>query len=179
MQRKELQGIQPSKAALQVSLDAGQPERKGSEGVRSDPGGGVELPEVGELSEEGSPDGGAGKDGVRRGQEPEGGVGPGEGRGAEGEEVAHLRQGPGEGEAPDPECGERHEELPDADGEEEGEEQEQPGHELAGETEHELGEGQPGGSVRGVDGGDGDGARAHLDDEIHSVEEEIEAAGRE
>jgi len=35
-----------------------------------------------------------------------------------------LSQGPGEGEAPDPEVGEGHEELPDPDGEEEGEEQE-------------------------------------------------------
>ena len=73
-----------------------------------------------------------------------------------------MSQGPGEGEAPDPEVGEGHEELPDPDGEEEGEEQEHPGHELVGEAEHELGERQPGGSVCGVDRSDGDGSLAHL-----------------
>ena len=148
---------------LQVSFEARHPERKGSKGISSDSGRGVELPKVGELSEEGSSDGDAGKDSVRRGHEPHG-VGPEEGGGAEGEEAAHLCGGPGEGEAPDPEGGERHDELPDADGEEEGEEQEQPGHELVGEAKHELGEGQPDGSVCGVDGGDGDGALAHLKD---------------
>lgn len=121
MQRKDLQGIQPSKAALQVSFDARHPERNWSKGVSNDPGGGVELPDVGELSEEGPPDGDAGKDGVRRGHEPQG-VGRGEGGGgADGEELAHLSQCPGESEAPDPEGGERHEELPDTDDEEEGE----------------------------------------------------------
>ena len=163
MQRKDLQGIQASKAVLQVSFEARHPERKGSKRISSDSGRGVELPKVGELSEEGSSDGDAGKDSVRRGHEPHG-VGPEEGGGAEGEEAAHLCGGPGEGEAPDPEGGERHDELPDADGEEEGEEQEQPGHELVGEAKHELGEGQPDGSVCGVDGGDGDGALAHLKD---------------
>ena len=159
---------------LQVSFEARHPERKGSKRISSDSGRGVELPKVGELSEEGSSDGDAGKDSVRRGHEPHG-VGPEEGGGAEGEEAAHLCGGPGEGEAPDPEGGERHDELPDADGEEEGEEQEQPGHELVGDAEHELGEGQPGGSVCGVDGGDGDGALAHLKGERHWIGSSIDS----
>lgn len=87
---------------------------------------------------------------------------PGKDREAEGEEVAHLSKGPGEGQAPDPDGCEGHEKLPDIDSEQEGEEEEEPAHELVGEAEHELWEGQPGGSIWSVYRSDGDDVLADL-----------------
>lgn len=73
-----------------------------------------------------------------------------------------MREAPGEGDAPCPERGDGHDELPEDHGEDEGEQQDGPAHGLVGQAEHELGDGQPRGRVRGVERADGDLPAAHL-----------------
>jgi hypothetical protein len=161
MQGKDLQGIQSSKPGLKAGFYASDPECKRGKCISSDSSRGIELPKIGELSQESSSDGNAGKDGIRRGHEREA-MEPGKDREAEGEEMVHLSKGPGKGKAPDPDSGEGHDELPDIDGEEESEEEEEPAHELVGKAEQELREGQPGGSIQSVDRGHGDDVLADL-----------------
>lgn len=73
-----------------------------------------------------------------------------------------MSKAPGESEAPCPESGDGHDEFPDEHGQDEGEQQDGPAHDLVGQAEHEFGDGQPCGGVRGVERADGDLALAHL-----------------
>jgi hypothetical protein len=127
-------------------------------------GKGIEVPEVGEVPEKGSSDRNTGEDGVgRRHKAIEGGaMSMSMSEDPEGEQVAHPSKAPSKSEAPYPEGGEGHDEFPDVHGGEEGEEEEEPAHELVGEAEHELGQGEPCRSIRGVERAGGDEALANL-----------------